>query len=175
MASSSKENQVGKREKKHGSITVEGDRVVVAVEKDRAVFGSTNEEFINGLIHNIVNIASPGREIDEVSSKYLTSIVAGINPQDEVEALLATQMAAIHMATVTFSRRLANVETIPQQDSAERALNKLARTFTAQVEALKRYRTGGQQNVTVKHVNVNEGGQAIVGNVHHGGRGGEKS
>jgi len=29
---------------------------------------------------------------------------------------------------------------IPQQDSAKRAFNKLARTFAAQVETLKRYR-----------------------------------
>ncbi len=41
----------------------------------------------------------------------------------------------------------------------------LTRTFTTQVEALKRYRTGGEQRVTVQHVNVNEGGQAIVGNL----------
>jgi hypothetical protein len=33
---------------------------------------------------------------------------------------------------MTFARRLNHVETIPQQDSAERALNKLARTFAAQ-------------------------------------------
>src|ERR1700692_1425820 len=56
-------------------------------------------------------------------------------------------------------------ENIPQQDSAERALNKLARTFVSQMEALKRYRTGGEQKVTVQHVSVSEGGQAIVGNV----------
>jgi hypothetical protein len=30
-------------------------------------------------------------------------------------------MAVIHTATMTFARRLANVETIEQQDSAERA------------------------------------------------------
>jgi hypothetical protein len=34
-----------------------------------------------------------------------------------------------------------------QQDSAERAFNKLARTFAAQVEALKRYRGGGEQTM----------------------------
>src|SRR5215207_2796620 len=64
---------------------------------------------------------------------------------------------------------LAQVDNIAQQDSAERAFNKLTRTFTTQVEALKRYRTGGEQRVTVQHVNVNEGGQAIVGNVSGGG------
>jgi hypothetical protein len=66
---------------------------------------------------------------------------------------------------------LAHVDNIPQQDSAERAFNKLARAFAAQVEAFKRYRTGGQQTVTVEHVTVNDGGQAVVGNVTHGGRG----
>jgi hypothetical protein len=42
------------------------------------------------------------------------------------------------------------------------------RTFTAQLEALQRYRGKGQQKVTVEHVNVNAGGQAIVGTVHPG-------
>jgi hypothetical protein len=37
---------------------------------------------------------------------------------------------------MTFARRLANVENIQQQDSAERAFNKLTRTYAAQMEAL---------------------------------------
>ncbi len=69
---------------------------------------------------------------------------------------------------MTFARRLAHVDNILQQDSAERAFNKLARTFAVQVEALKRYRTGGEQKVTVQHVTVNEGGRAIVGSVSPG-------
>jgi hypothetical protein len=69
------------------------------------------------------------------------------------------------VTTMTFGRRLAHVDNILQQDSAERAFNKLARTFAIQLEALKRYRTGGEQKVTVQHVTVNEGGQAIVGAV----------
>jgi hypothetical protein len=85
--------------------------------------------------------------------------------------MLAAQMAAVHNATMTFARRLVHVDNIPQQDSAERAFNKLARTFVSQVEALKRYRTGGEQTVRVEHVTVNEGGQAIVGNVTHGAQG----
>src|SRR5829696_8951290 len=86
--------------------------------------------------------------------------------------MLAAQMAAVHMATMTFARRLNHVDSIPQQDSAERAFNKLARTFASQMEALKRYRTGGEQKVTVQHVTVNEGGQAVVGNVSHAPGGG---
>jgi hypothetical protein len=47
-------------------------------------------------------------------------------------------------------------------------LNKLARTFAAQVEALKKYRSPGEQTIKVQHVTVNDGGQAIVGNVNRG-------
>ena len=37
-------------------------------------------------------------------------------------------------------------------------------TFAIQLEALKRHR-GGEQKITMQHVSVKEGGQAIVGNV----------
>src|SRR5262245_44487000 len=99
----------------------------------------------------------------------MLSVVRGINPRDETEALLATQMAAIRNATMVAARRLNHVETIPQQDSASTMLNKLARTFAAQVEALKKYRLAGEQTIKVQHVTVNDGGQAIVGNVNRGG------
>jgi hypothetical protein len=84
--------------------------------------------------------------------------------------MLAAQMAAVHNATMTFARRLAHVDNIKQQDSASKAFNQLARTFAAQMETLKRHRSSGQQ-VVVKHVTVNDGGQAVVGNVETGGRG----
>src|SRR3546814_7648230 len=52
--------------------------------------------------------------------------------------------------------------------------NKMLGAFTKQVEALSALRgKTTQQKVTVKHVHVHEGGQAIVGNVTpgDGGRG----
>jgi hypothetical protein len=133
--------------------------------------GTADPYFLNGLLRQLANVGTQGRDVDERGINFLLAVVKGVEPKDQVEAMLAAQMAAVHNATMTFARRLAHVETIPQQDSAERAFNKLARTFAAQVEALKRYRSGGEQTVRVEHVTVNEGGQAIVGNVTHGGRG----
>ena len=43
--------------------------------------------------------------------------------------------------------------------------NKLMRTFTMQMETLKRHRSSGEQKVVVEHVHVYAGGQAVVGNV----------
>src|SRR5271157_2533343 len=95
----------------------------------------------------------------------MLAVVKGSEPREQIEAMLASQMAAVHNATMTFARKLAHVENIPQQDSAQNAFNKLSRTFAAQVEALKRYRSGGEQKMTVQHVHVAEGGQAVIGNV----------
>jgi len=120
---------------------------------------------LNGLLYQLCNAGCQGRELDERGINFMLSVIRGIQPRDQIEAMLASQMAAVQMAVMTFARRLAHVEDIRQQDSAERAFNKLARTFAAQMEALKRYRTGGEQKVTVQHVTVSDGGQAIVGNV----------
>jgi hypothetical protein len=130
--------------------------------------GTTDADFLDALLGQLADAGRQGREVDERGLNFMLSVVKGIAPKDQLETMLAAQMAAVHMATMTFARRLNHVENIPQQDSAERAFNKLARTFATQLEALKRYRTGGEQRVTVKHVTVNEGGRAIVGHVSHG-------
>jgi hypothetical protein len=57
------------------------------------------------------------------------------------------------------------------QDSNGNLAVKLLRTFAAQTEALQRYRGKGQQKVTVEHVLVHTGGQAIVGSVGQSGGG----
>ena len=125
-------------------------------------FGTTDERFMNGLFKQLATAG--GQEFD-----FMLSVVTALEPRDEIESMLAAQMAAVHVQTMIFARRLSQVETIDQQNSASNALNKFMRTFTAQMEALNRHRGKGQQKVTVEHVHVNEGGQAIVGNVQGGG------
>jgi hypothetical protein len=66
----------------------------------------------------------------------------------------------IHRTLYVIRSNLPNI----RKDSAQNAF-KLARSFCTQVEALKRYRSRGAQKMTVQHVHVAEGGQAIVGNV----------
>lgn len=130
-----------------------------------------NHDVSGGLLSQIVSLGSHGRQVDEAASNFALGFVDSMKPKDAAEALLLAQMAATHQATMMMARRLNHVENIPQQDAAERALNKLTRSFTAQMDTLKRYRSKGQQTVRVERVTVEPGGQAVVGNVQHGGRG----
>lgn len=64
---------------------------------------------------------------------------------------------------------------IGHQTSAAEEIQKLApnakvvKAYTTLLEALNRHRGKGQQKVTVEHVHVHSGGQAIVGSVQGGG------
>ena len=153
------------------SISLKSKSQEIAALLQLADIGTRDPDFRSGIVGQIACLGAHGRQADEDNSNFVFSVVRAVKPRDELEALLATQMGAIHAATMMMARKLNLVNTTQQQDSAERALNKLARTYVAQMDALKRYRTGGQQKVTVEHVTVNSGGQAIVGTVQKGGGG----
>lgn len=135
--------------------------------------GLTRVPELSALLHQVADITHKDGEPDAYAINQTLAQIAAVEPKDGIEAMLATQMAAIHNAMLKSARALRGSDTIPQQDSNGNLMNKLARTFAAQVEALKRYRSKGEQKVVVEHVTVNEGGQAIVGAVNTGGRGSE--
>ena len=137
--------------------------------------GTGDDRVFMGLLSQITNVGANNESYSEEAANFVLGVIAGIEPQDEVEAMLATQMAVTHQAAMMMAKRLNHVDTIPQQDSAERAFNKLARTFATQTEALKKYRAKAQQTVRVERVTVNDGGQAIVGSVSHEGGGSGKT
>jgi hypothetical protein len=93
----------------------------------------------------------------------------GRAPRDEIEGMLAAQMVAVHSAAMRSLRQLKSSETLAQQDSDGNLAVKLVRTYAMQMEALQRYRGKCEQKMTVEHVHVYQGGQAIVGAVHQGG------
>lgn len=102
------------------------------------------------------------------------SLMHAVAPQDGVEGLLAAQMITAHNLALECSRRAMVKDQYPE--AFDRYMNhsvKFMRVFTSQMEALQRYRSKGQQQILVKHqqVNVGDGGQAIVGDIHHGGGG----
>jgi hypothetical protein len=127
--------------------------------------GTTDDDFVLGLLKQLIGVDLRNGKVDEGQLNFLLAVIKGIKPRDHLEAMLAAQMAVIHMTSMDFARQLHVVETLQQQEGVERGLNKLVRTYISQIVAFKHYRSGSEQNVTVQHVSVNEGGQAIVGNV----------
>jgi len=92
-------------------------------------------------------------------------------PQNLTEAMLATQMIAAHDAALMFLARATVDGQYPEAiDANVLRATRLMRIFTEQLEATQKLRGKAcQQKITVEHVHVHEGGQAIVGAVSQTG------
>ncbi len=141
---------------------------------DRLVTASGNTNVFDGVVAQSASLGSTAGKVDSQATNFVLGFVHAMEPKDAAETLLLTQMAATHQATMLLAKALNQNKMLPQQEAATKGLNKLARTFTAQMETLKRYRSKGKQIVRVERVNVHEGGQAIVGEVRAGGGSSEK-
>jgi hypothetical protein len=74
------------------------------------------------------------------------------------------QLIAAHNAAMECYRRaMIGEQTFEGRRENLAQANKLSRTYAALLEALNRHRGKGQQKVTVEHVHVHAGGQAVVG------------
>ena len=78
--------------------------------------GTTDLDFYDGLMGHLVNASRGQNALSQNGANFMLSVVKCIQPRDQIEAMLAAQMAAVHMASMTFAGRLAHVENIPQQD-----------------------------------------------------------
>lgn len=109
-------------------------------------------------------------------SATLTALV-GIGPKDELEGMMAAQLIAAHNAAMECYRRaMIGEQTFEGRRESLNQANKLSRTFATLLDALNSHRGKGQQKVTVEHVHVHVGGQAVVGLVEApGGGDGAKS
>ena len=82
----------------------------------------------------------------------------------------AIQLIACHTVAMECYRRAMNSQ-LPARDYHLNQANKLSRTYATLLESLNKHRGKGQQKVTVEHVHVHQGGQAIVGHIEHKGEG----
>jgi len=96
-----------------------------------------------------------------------------VGASNSLEKMIAHQVAAAHHAGMALLGRLADVyPPFPPVEFA-RLSNAAARLFEVSQNGcvtLQRLKTGGKQTVVVQHVNVEQGGQAVVAGRLEGGR-----
>jgi hypothetical protein len=133
--------------------------------------GTTDWQVAEALVGHLGQLANDAGAVNETTFQHAVALAQGVQARDEVEAMLATQMAAIHLATMDYAAKLHRSTTVQASEAYERSLTRLSRTFAAQVDALKKYRTKGEQRVIVEHqhVHIYPGGQAVVGTFNQGG------
>lgn len=176
-----------RRQERHAPVSVEAARMpdgsiaVDAPHDDRRgwlirladAVGSRSDDFALGQLQHLAAILPHDDQTPEAMLNALLAGVEAMRPDNEAEGALAVQMAATHHLAMTCLARASAAVTPQQLEANGNLATKMMRTYTTQVEALTKLRRGGQQKVTVEHIHVYQGGQALVGNVTTGGGGGQ--
>jgi hypothetical protein len=153
----------------------DNDKATAVVADDwedtlKRVGGSQSDDWNHVLGNQAIQSLWIKQSDNEVRERQYNAAIAGligIAPQDEIEGMIAAQLIAAHNATMECYRRaMIGEQTLEgRRDNLSQA-NKLSRTYAVLLDALNRYRgKEGQQKVTVEHVDVHAGGQAVVGMV----------
>jgi hypothetical protein len=139
----------------------------------RSTTGSDDVDFAETLIGQVSDAVWKANSDSEQQKRQVSASFAAMlrmKPRDELEGMLIGQLIATHNATMECYRRaMIGTQSFETRSGNLNQANKLSRTFAGLIEALDRYRGKGQQRITVEHVNVHAGGQAIVGAVTPGG------
>ena len=109
--------------------------------------------------------------LDKVLMQFLD-----LKPESYLESMLMAQMIQVSNAAGNcMERAFLKDQTFEGKELNANLAIKFHRTFVAQIEALQKLRGKGGQKVTVEHVHVAAGGQAVVGNINHTPGGGGKN
>jgi hypothetical protein len=120
--------------------------------------GTTSADLAERLITQIVNTIHLRPSNEPISAENLNAALAavtGIGPQDEAEAMLAAQMVGVHWTAMALLSKAGSTNDRALLNDAGNLAVKLLRTYHAQLDALKRYRSAGEQRVVVQHQHVN--------------------
>jgi hypothetical protein len=165
----------------HGSMTgtkpAKGEKTTTLVINDpsdrkgalKGIGGSQSDQWNKLLADQAIEalwIKNSDAETYDRQLRATCAALVGIGPTDELEGMMAAQLIAAHNAAMECYRRaMLGEQTFEARRENLNQANKLSRTWATLLEALNRHRGKGHQKVTVEHVHVHAGGQAVVGMV----------
>ena len=149
---------------------VEKHELAVETPKAAKATGTESEELNRHLVSQVwASLSCPAgmtRSTQLEAGKAALAALEGIAPQDELEGQLAAQMVATHNAAMECLRSaMIEGQTIDGRDINLKHAVKFFALYCRQLETLDKHRGKGQQKVTVEHVHVHDGAQAVVGTV----------
>src|SRR3954464_14799719 len=135
----------------------------------KLIGGSMSDDWNNILANQTVQtlwLKSADAEEKNRQRHAAVDVLIGIAPRDEFEGMAAAQLVACHNASMECYRRaMIGEQTFEGRRENLNQAHTLSRTYATLLDTLNRRRGKGQQKVTVEHVHVHAGGQAVVGTV----------
>jgi hypothetical protein len=135
----------------------------------RQAFGDTlSDEFVDVMMRKLIDALapSPHDELDETTLNAGLAIISSMQPQSELEALLAVQIVATGFSGLRFLRDSHRHMTNDFIDVYGGYAERLLRLQAELLRTFDRHRRGNRQTVEVRHVHLHPGAQGVIGIVN---------
>lgn len=132
-------------------------------------FATRAEDFVSQAVMQLAQVTVLDGDVHMQGINSTLAIIGAIAPENELEAAMAANMAATHDLSMALLAKAKSAGRVDHMREYANVATKLQRTFATQMKALSDWRRGGEQ--VVRHITVNEGGQAVVaGTINQGGQ-----
>lgn len=132
----------------------------------------SDNEFIQDLVLKATlaynDIKNKSFDLNEAKSMCHAGIVS-LNTKDGLQTMLSAQMLTIHQLQQKAMSYVNGINNLELEKYYTNVAIKLSHCFAQQANLLAKLQGHAGQKITVEHVDVHQGGQAIVGNIHRGG------
>lgn len=99
--------------------------------------GAGSKEFSSASSCNSAGVLT---HFNTMQLNFMFSVVRSIRPRDQMEAMLAIQMAAVHRLMMSFFESSVRSVRLEQQEIVDRIVNGVTRTYALQMGTLKRFK-----------------------------------
>ena len=134
----------------------------------REAFGNTaSDQFVQVMMRRLIDALGPFGDLEEATLNAGLALISSMQPQSELEALLAVQIVATGFSGLRFLRESHRHMTNDYIDVYGGYAERLLRLQAELLRAFDRHRRGSQQTVEVRHVHLHPGAQGVIGIVNH--------
>lgn len=136
----------------------------------RSALGTSSDAFVDASLQRLIAAATlPGEIVaTTLSVSAALALVHSLEPENEAQAALAINAACLHAASANVMSRLSTGAGDRRVVMLATAASRLERAFHNALETYYRLKRGHTQVIRVEKLEVQSGGQALVGNVCRG-------
>jgi hypothetical protein len=136
----------------------------------QSALGTTSQAFVEASLQRLIAAAMlPGEPVSTtVSVSAALALVQSLEPENEAQAALAINAACLHAASANVMSRLSTGGADRRVVMLATATSRLERAFHNALDTYYRLKRGHTQVIRVEKLEVQPGGQAVVGTVQKG-------
>jgi len=145
-------------------ITSKPNRQLIKLIEQTGIRGIV-PDVVKAIMSPLINLIA-NRDGDDAGSALNKSItlIAASDPKNQLELMLATQLAMTHITLGKSARLLdQNCKDVKTINSLGNLYTKLSRLGIDQINTLERMKGKDQQKIIVEKVNIEAGGQVAIG------------